>query len=117
MATEKRAGDRDLQIESTDQGLDHLKDVDLHDKVLANDALEATAQEHSFGVIQGFKTYKRAAFWSIRKSLAQRSQTAALTLPSHLDDCHHGGLRCHPLELLLRIPTIQRKVRRVARRG
>ncbi|KAF4462803.1 alpha-glucoside transport [Fusarium albosuccineum] len=65
MATEKRAGDRDLQIESTDQGLDHLKDVDLHDKVLANDALEATAQEHSFGVIQGFKTYKRAAFWSI----------------------------------------------------
>ncbi|KAF4982937.1 hypothetical protein FZEAL_1507 [Fusarium zealandicum] len=65
MATEKSAGNPDLQIQSTDNGLDHLKDVGLHDKVLNNEAHEATAQEHSLGVIQAFKTYKRAAFWSI----------------------------------------------------
>ncbi|KAM5348912.1 hypothetical protein ACJ41O_008735 [Fusarium nematophilum] len=64
MATEKRAGGPD-QIESTDNGLDHLKNVDLHDKVLNNEAIEATAQEHSFGVFQALRTYKRAALWSV----------------------------------------------------
>ncbi|RMJ14201.1 hypothetical protein CDV36_006121 [Fusarium kuroshium] len=65
MATEKQGGAPDLQIESTDNGLDHLKDVDLHDKTLNTEAHQATAQEHSFGVFQALKTYKRAAFWSI----------------------------------------------------
>ncbi|KAH6885299.1 general substrate transporter [Thelonectria olida] len=63
MATEKTGADHINQID--DGGLDHLKNVDLHDKGLANAALDATAQEHSYGVIQGLKTYKRAAFWSI----------------------------------------------------
>jgi hypothetical protein len=29
--------------------------------------MEATAQEHSIGFVQGFKTYKRAAMWSFRE--------------------------------------------------
>lgn len=66
MASEKKGADDGIHIESAGTRIEHLKDVDLHDKTLANEALEATAQEHSFGVIQGFKTYKRAAFWSIR---------------------------------------------------
>ncbi|KAJ4013082.1 hypothetical protein NW752_006357 [Fusarium irregulare] len=65
MATVKQTGEINPHIESTDAGLDHLKNVDLHDKALANEAFEATADEHSYGVIQGFKTYKAAAFWSI----------------------------------------------------
>ena len=65
MATEKQTGEINPHIESTDAGLDHLKNVDLHDKALANEAFEATTDEHSYGVIQGFKTYKAAAFWSI----------------------------------------------------
>ncbi|KAJ4260884.1 hypothetical protein NW757_001270 [Fusarium falciforme] len=65
MATEKQGGAPELQIETTDNGLDHLKDVDLHDKALNTEAHQATAQEHSFGVFQALKTYKRAAFWSI----------------------------------------------------
>ncbi|KAJ4185674.1 hypothetical protein NW767_003070 [Fusarium falciforme] len=65
MATEKQGGAPGLQIETTDNGLDHLKDVDLHDKALNTEAHQATAQEHSFGVFQALKTYKRAAFWSI----------------------------------------------------
>ncbi|KAM6507859.1 hypothetical protein FSOLCH5_013060 [Fusarium solani] len=65
MATEKQGGAPELQIETTDNGLDHLKDVDLHDKTLNTEAHQATAQEHSFGVFQALKTYKRAAFWSI----------------------------------------------------
>ncbi|KAF4340871.1 alpha-glucoside transport [Fusarium beomiforme] len=65
MVAEKDNGEIHPHIESTDAGLDHLKNVDLHDKALANEALEATADEHSYGVWQGFKTYKRAAFWSI----------------------------------------------------
>ncbi|KAM0432223.1 hypothetical protein ACHAPT_004759 [Fusarium lateritium] len=65
MATEKQGGAPGLQIETTDNGLDHLKDVDLHDKTLNTEAHQATAQEHSFGVFQALKTYKRAAFWSV----------------------------------------------------
>ncbi|KAF9770170.1 hypothetical protein IL306_012308 [Fusarium sp. DS 682] len=67
MVAEKQTGEIQPHIESTDAGLDHLKNVDLHDKALANEALEATADEHSYGVWEGFKTYKRAAFWSIGK--------------------------------------------------
>ncbi|KAM0201239.1 hypothetical protein ACHAPA_002411 [Fusarium lateritium] len=65
MATRKESGEINPHVESTDAGLDHLKNVGLHDKALANEALEATADEHSYGVWQGFKTYKRAAFWSM----------------------------------------------------
>ncbi|KAH7013666.1 general substrate transporter [Ilyonectria destructans] len=66
MSSEKKVGGDDIHhAEISDGGLDHLKNVDLHDKVLANGALEATTQEHSLGVLQAFKTYKRAAFWSI----------------------------------------------------
>lgn len=67
---EKRTNVSDLQVESAGAGagLDHLQDVDIHDKTLNNEAMEATAHEHSIGFVQGFKTYKRAAFWSIRKS-------------------------------------------------
>ncbi|KAF4446995.1 putative alpha-glucoside transport protein [Fusarium austroafricanum] len=65
MVAEKQSGEINPHVESTDAGLDHLKNADLHDKALANEALEATADEHSYGVWQGLKTYKRAAFWSI----------------------------------------------------
>ncbi|KAH6980948.1 general substrate transporter [Ilyonectria sp. MPI-CAGE-AT-0026] len=66
MSSEKKVGGDDIHhAEISDAGLDHLKNVDLHDKVLANGALEATTQEHNLGVLQAFKTYKRAAFWSI----------------------------------------------------
>ncbi|KIL93302.1 alpha-glucoside transport protein [Fusarium avenaceum] len=65
MTTRKDSGEINPHVESTDAGLDHLKNVNLHDKALANEALEATADEHSYTVWQGFKTYKRAAFWSI----------------------------------------------------
>ena len=66
MATEKTSGGDTIQVESTDAGLDHLKDVGLHDKALANQALEGTVQEHNAGVWQSFKSHKRAAIWSIR---------------------------------------------------
>ena len=50
-------------------GLGHLKDVGLHDAGLAGGALEGAAQEHTMTVWQAFRTYKRAAIWSIRLSL------------------------------------------------
>lgn len=66
MTSEKRADADDLHVESADPGVARLQDVDIHDKQLNNGALEATAQEHSIGVWQAFKTYRRAAIWSIR---------------------------------------------------
>lgn len=66
MATEKREEPSTPQVEDTDQDLKHLKNVGIHDKALNTGAMEATAAEHSVGFIQGFKTYKRAAFWSFR---------------------------------------------------
>ena len=68
MANEKPSP-ADLHIESAEQVLSHYKDVDIHDKALNNGALEATILEHNVGLIQGLKTYKRAAFWSIRQCL------------------------------------------------
>lgn len=70
MATEKTSGANDLHVESADAGISHYQNVDIHDKALNNNALEATAQEHAIGIVQAFKTYKRAAFWSIRKPTA-----------------------------------------------
>lgn len=78
MATEKRVGADELHVESTDHGLDHFKNVDIHDKSLNNGALEATAEEHSMGVWQAFKTYKRAAIWSIRKSCPSPPATSGI---------------------------------------
>lgn len=67
MATSQTAPTQgELRIENADPGLNHLQDANLDDKALNNAALEATAGEHSYGVWQGFKTYKRAAFWSVR---------------------------------------------------
>lgn len=70
MATqEKTAAASDLHIETAGSGINRMNDVDITDKTLNAEALEATAAEHSLGFIQGFKTYKRAAFWSIRESI------------------------------------------------
>jgi MFS transporter, SP family, general alpha glucoside:H+ symporter len=66
--TEKRSEADAIQVESTgtDNGLDHLKNVDLHDKTLANQAYEGTTQEHnSGGVWKALMLHRRAAFWSI----------------------------------------------------
>lgn len=45
--------------------LSQLHEAKIDDKVLRSQAAEATEQEHSIGLVQGFKTYKRAAFWSV----------------------------------------------------
>jgi len=81
MATEKSDSNEqaDLCIENTEQQLKHLEDVDIHDKALNASAMEATAQEHSIGFIQGFKTYKRAAMWSFRKHTNFSGQICRLT--------------------------------------
>lgn len=68
MASEKRVDEP--HVESAEPHVNRLQDVDISDKNLNSSALEATAQEHSVGFIQGFKTYKKAAFWSFRKSLS-----------------------------------------------
>jgi SP family general alpha glucoside:H+ symporter-like MFS transporter len=83
--TQTTSGQEDMRIESADPGLNHLQDVSLHDKALNTAALEATVEEHSYGVWEGFKTYKRAAFWSIGTCLptVQDSiQTLMLSQPS-----------------------------------
>ncbi|ETI28960.1 hypothetical protein G647_01412 [Cladophialophora carrionii CBS 160.54] len=62
MATDKHADAIHLEAHG---GVERLKDVDLRDAALAGGALEGAAQEHSMGVLQALKTYKRAAFWSV----------------------------------------------------
>ena len=54
-------------VEHGPNELNHFKDVAIDDKVLNQDAKEATATEHSYGFVQGIKTYRRAAIWSICK--------------------------------------------------
>ena len=71
MANGKRVDADTIQLESADSGLNHLKNVDLHDKALANQALEGATQEHNVGVLQALKLHKRAAFWSICESVRQ----------------------------------------------
>lgn len=56
-----------IHVEKGPSHITHLNDVSLDDKGLNNEAHEGTNIEHSFGVWQGLKTYKRAAFWSIRE--------------------------------------------------
>ena len=67
MATDKGGVDA-VHLEAYG-GLERLKDVGLHDAALAGGALEGAAQEHTMGVFQALKTYKRAAFWSISEYL------------------------------------------------
>jgi SP family general alpha glucoside:H+ symporter-like MFS transporter len=62
---EKHSTPSDIQVESAEPGVQHFQDVDLHDKGLNNEAHEANAQEHSVGLMEGLKTYRRAAFWAI----------------------------------------------------
>lgn len=66
MATDKATGN-EAHIESAGEDINRLQDVDLNDKSLNREALEATADEHSLTFLQAMKTYKRAAFWSICK--------------------------------------------------
>lgn len=66
MSNDKRAEGDTIQVESTDNGIDHLKNVDLHDKALANQALEGATQEHNIGVFAALTLHRRAAIWSIR---------------------------------------------------
>lgn len=55
----------DTRIERAEPGIGHLQDVDIHDKNLNNEAHEANAREHDIGLLEAFKTYRRAAFWAI----------------------------------------------------
>lgn len=80
MTTEKTTGVDDLHVESADPGISHYQDVDIHDKVLNNNALEATVEEHNIGLFQAFKTYKRAAFWSVCKCSKEVSLCGAIEI-------------------------------------
>lgn len=46
----------------------NLTHASLHDKVLNEEARQATATEHSLSFVQAIKTYKKAALWSICES-------------------------------------------------
>ncbi|KAK2027047.1 alpha glucoside transporter [Colletotrichum zoysiae] len=54
-----------IHVEKGPSHIHQLNNVALDDKGLNSEAHEGTNIEHSFGVWQGLKTYKRAAFWSI----------------------------------------------------
>jgi hypothetical protein len=83
-ATEQRVG----EIEAANNGLNRLHDVDLHDKALNSEAFAATTAEHSYGFVEGIKTYRRAAIWSVRewiprhRQLLRRITHANASLPS-----------------------------------
>lgn len=40
-----------------------------HDKILNHEAKQGAEAEHNMGLIQAIKTYRRAALWSICRSL------------------------------------------------
>ncbi|KAK9802415.1 putative Major facilitator superfamily (MFS) profile domain-containing protein [Seiridium cardinale] len=61
----KNQGAGSAQLEKGKAEYTHFDQADLHDKVLNSEARQATENEHSLGLIQALKTYKRAAFWSI----------------------------------------------------
>lgn len=93
MATDKGGADP-IHLEAYG-GLERLKDVGLHDATLAGGAFEGAAQEHSMGVWQALKTYKRAAFWSVGKSskLDGAIHSPQLTLwYSDINYRYHGRL-------------------------
>ncbi len=71
--------------------------ANLQDKVFNEDARQATVAEHSLTLWQALKTYKKAAFWSIRMcihecALRREAGPWADNVPSHQHDCHHGRL-------------------------
>lgn len=47
-------------------------------KFLHEEAAQATAAEHSLGLWQALKTYKRAAFWSVRESMTTPIKTMSV---------------------------------------
>jgi SP family general alpha glucoside:H+ symporter-like MFS transporter len=57
------------QVEKGTPGYTQFDQAGLHDKVLNAEARQATDNEHSLTLVQALKTYKKAAFWSIRKCL------------------------------------------------
>lgn len=67
-------------------------------KFLNEEAAQATAAEHSLTLWQALKTYKRAAFWSVRKSSPTCTSgpvgrlLTLLSTCSHLDHDYHGRL-------------------------
>lgn len=82
-------------------------------KVLNDEAAQATATEHSMTFMQGIKTHKKAAIWSVRecnlRSCIGKYLFAAADKPrshSHLGDDHHGGLRYTIAGQLLGLPVI-----------
>lgn len=59
-------------VNSKESGPDHIDEKGVAPdftsaKYLNHEAAQATANEHSLGLWQALKTYKRAAFWSVRK--------------------------------------------------
>jgi len=89
MATEKAVVDT-IHLEA--HGETHrLQNVGLRDAHLAIAALEGAAQEHSMGVFEAFKTYKRAAFWSICECHNARE----CVLSFETDYCSNFDHRCH----------------------
>lgn len=61
-------------------------------KFLSEEAAQATAAEHSLGLWQALKTYKRAAFWSVRKSTTTNIKTMS-TFPK----CKHSTNTALPM--------------------
>ncbi|TPX16248.1 uncharacterized protein E0L32_003897 [Thyridium curvatum] len=55
----------DDRIERSNVNYTSFTQVGLDDKILNAEALQGTANEHSLTFLQGIKTYKRAALWSI----------------------------------------------------
>lgn len=62
---EKAATTDQIHIEHGPSHVAALQDASLDDKALNVGALVGTEAEHSYGFTQGFKTYRRAALWSI----------------------------------------------------
>lgn len=65
--TINKDGFSSAQVEKGTLDYTKFNQADLHDKVLNSEAKQATANEHSLSLTQALKTYKKAAFWSIRK--------------------------------------------------
>lgn len=57
----------DIEIERGPDNTAAFADAGLDSKVLSSAAQEGTDAEHSYGFVQGMKTYKSAAFWSMGK--------------------------------------------------
>lgn len=58
-------------IERNHVELTDLGNTTLHNKVLNEEARQATATEHSLTFWEAIKTYRKAAFWSILYDILQ----------------------------------------------